>query len=79
MTALPPSITPDDEIGVTWERDDDGVRVVAVLGDASVTVECAYGDQEIVPWLVAALPSILEAAWDAIEQAENPSTDEEPK
>lgn len=70
MTALPPEIQPGDEIAVTWERMEDGVKVSAVLGDASIDLSCAYDAVETLPWLVAALPNILEAAWAAIEADE---------
>lgn len=70
MTAgwrLPPEIQPEDEIEVTWEYDDEGTKVVATLGEASVTVRTSEDGAALVPWLVAALPRVLEAAWAAIE------------
>jgi hypothetical protein len=67
MTALPPDIAPDDEIQVTWERDDVSTKVTATLGEATITVESSHEAGPTVPWLVASLPNILEAAWAAIE------------
>lgn len=66
MTALPPEIDPNDEIAVTWERDEGGIRITAVLGEASILIEASYDGAELVPWLAAALPSILEAAWEGL-------------
>ena len=66
MTVLPPNIEPDDEIALTWERDEDGIRITAVLGEASIAIDASYDGVELVPWLVAALPSILEAAWEGL-------------
>jgi len=67
VTYLPPDIDPDDEISLTWERDDEGVRIVASLGETSITVESSYDGAAVTPWLVAALPNVLEHAWAAIE------------
>lgn len=67
MSAIPPDIDPDDQIQVTWERDEISTKVVATLGEVTITVENAHEAAEVVPWLVGSLPSILEAAWAAIE------------
>lgn len=67
MTYLPPTVDPSDEIALTWKNTRKGVRVVATLGDASITVKTSHEAAETVPWLVAALPNILEVAWNAIE------------
>lgn len=64
---MPEGVTPDDEIAVSWEGTDEGTRVIASLGEASVTVDCSPDGAHIVPWLIAAMPSVLEAAWDAID------------
>ena len=71
MTMLPPSVSPDDEIDVQWERDELSTKVTIVLGEASIVVETSEDGASTVPWLVAALPSVLEAAWAAIEQEES--------
>lgn len=71
MTALPPEIDPDDEIEVTWESDELSTKVVATLGEASITVECSPDGAHTIPWLIAAMPSILEAAYAAQEAEEN--------
>jgi hypothetical protein len=67
MTILPPGVQEGDEIAMTWERNEDGIKIVACLGEASITVESSYDAVETVPWLAASLPNILEAAYDALE------------
>lgn len=67
MTALPSHLDPGDEIEVSWERDDISTKVTASLGEASITVETTPEAANTVPWLISAMPSILEAAWSAIE------------
>lgn len=67
MTNLPPDVDPSDEIAVTWERDEEGVKISAVLGEASIDISASYEATQTMPWLVAALPNILEAAWASIE------------
>ena len=74
MTALPPSIEPDDEIAITWRRNERRTKIKASLGGASVVIRVDHGADQTVPWLVAALPNILEAAWAAIE---NDTTNQE--
>jgi hypothetical protein len=76
MSELPGGLEPSDEIEVTWERDEFSTKVTATLGEASIVVETSEDGSPIVPWMVAALPSILEAAWSAIESENDP---EEPK
>ena len=66
MTVLPPDIEPEDEIALTWERDEHGIKIVAVLGEASIAIEASLDGAQLVPWLAAALPSILEAAWQGL-------------
>lgn len=73
MSALPPELDPGDEIEISWDRDVLSTRVVATLGEASITVECSEDGAVIVPWLVTAMPNILEAAWAAIEAEEEDS------
>ena len=72
MTALPPEIGPEDEIEVEWNRDDDGTMVLIAMEDVSilVSVDNEAGAQKL-PWLIAALPRALDAAWDAINQQED--------
>lgn len=72
MTALPPEISPEDEIEVTWEQDEFSTKVTAALGEASVTVECSEDGAQTVPWLIAAMPQILDATWQTIEAQEAP-------
>lgn len=70
MSSLPPDVDPQDEIEVTWTSDEHSTKVVATLGEASVSVECSEDGAQIVPWLIASMPQILETAWDAIEAEE---------
>lgn len=71
MTALPPDIEPTDEVQVKWTRDDIGTKVEISLGEVSVNLQTSHESAETLPWVVAALPSILEAAWAAIEAEES--------
>lgn len=71
MTDLPPAIDPSDEIEVTWERDELSTKVVATLGEASVSVECSHDGAQILPWLLSAMPNVLEAAWAALEEVDS--------
>lgn len=67
--ALPPGIDPDDEISVTWETQEDGSTIVtSQLGGASIVVRTTEESAHLVPWLVAATPNILEAAWHEVEK-----------
>lgn len=75
MTALPPEISPNDEVEVSWVRDEFSTRVIATLGEASVTVETSEDGAPLIPWLVAAMPSVLEAAWAAIENDDKSEED----
>lgn len=69
---LPEGITPDDEIEVSWAADEDGISVVtASLGDAEIVIKTSERHAQIIPWLVAAVPGILEAAWQASQAAED--------
>jgi hypothetical protein len=74
---IPEGIEQDDEIALTWERDEDGVKIVAVLGECSIKLETSYEGADVLPWLVASLPNILEQAWAAIEAAEDETPQEE--
>lgn len=69
MTILPESIDPEDEISILWEHTDEGARVTASLGDAKIVVESEEGSEACVV-LVQALPAIMNAAYDAMEQEE---------
>ena len=68
---LPEGLSPDDEIEVTWERDDISTKVTVNLGEVTITVETTEASAPLVPLLVAAMPNILEAAWDAIDEGDN--------
>lgn len=65
---LPSGIEPEDEIAVSWKTSEEGVTIDITLGGASVTVASSYDSTETVPWIVASLPQILEAAWAEIEK-----------
>lgn len=77
MTGLPEGLSINDEIEVEWERDADSTRIFASLGGAMVGIECEHGSADTIPWLLAAMPSVLEAAWANIEttQEENSGND----
>lgn len=76
MSALPPEISPDDEVEVVWERDEFSTRVTATLGEATIVIETSEDGTAVLPWLVAALPNILESAWAAIDNDEESQEDE---
>lgn len=66
---IPDSIDADDEIEILWERGPEMARVVASLGDAKIVVESTSdlgADAAVV--LVQALPTIMQTAYDAMEQ-----------
>lgn len=68
MSILPPGIAADDEIAIVWDMTGETLLVTASLGDARITVESATEESvELIPWLIASLPDIMNAAWDAIE------------
>lgn len=71
MTALPPEVQPGDEISITWDANADGTTVTVELGDAKIVTSTTreVGEGSTLPWLVAALPNILEKAYDAISEA----------
>lgn len=73
-SALPPDVEPDDEIAVTWRQNERRTKIKASLGGVSIVIRTDYGSEERVPWVIAALPNILEAAWAAIE---NDTTNQE--
>lgn len=66
---IPDSIDLEDEIAIFWERNEDMARVTAELGDAKIVVESTSdlgADAAVV--LVQALPTIMQTAYDAMEQ-----------
>lgn len=76
---LPDGVGPDDEIALVWERAEDGTtRVTAELGGASITVVTDEESSDLVPWLVASMPQILETAWAAIDQPQDTDQQEAP-
>ena len=59
---------PQGEIEVEWVRAvDGGTRVVARLGNATVTAEHSGPDYQALPWLVSAMGDVMNAAWEQIE------------
>lgn len=64
---LPDGISTDDEIETSWDRDEYSTRITATLGEASITVEASEDGAHLVPWLLGAMPSILNAVTDAID------------
>lgn len=77
MTGLPEGVQPGDEVSLTWEHTEDGTKIVASLGEASITVESTEAGAPAVPWLAASLNHILETAWALIEAEEQPDNQQE--
>jgi len=67
VTYLPPEVSPEDELMVSWEPDDLSIKINVVMGEVAITIETTYDAVPTVPFLAAALPQILETAWAAIE------------
>lgn len=67
---LPDGISPDDEISISWERSKKRMKVRVSLGGARIVVNTTHAGAEILPWLIQALPSALDAVGRAIEQEE---------
>jgi len=68
---IPETIDPEDEIAILWERNPERSRVEASLGDAKIVVESTSdlgADAAVV--LVQALPTIMQTAYDAMNQEE---------
>lgn len=63
---LPDGISTQDEIEIHYERDEYATKVVATLGEASITVEASEDGASIIPWLLSAMPSVLNNVMDAI-------------
>ena len=66
---IPESIEEDDEIGIFWERTPEHAQVIVELGDAKITAESTSdlgADAMVV--LVQALPTLMQTAYDAMEQ-----------
>lgn len=67
---------PDDagdarDVDITFNPDDFGIEVVATLGEASIVVEHSWeGGAEDAATLVQALPNILMAVQEALDQQE---------
>lgn len=58
------------EVEVNYYPDDFGIKVIAVLDEASVVVEHSWEAAENAATLVQALPSILMAVQEALSQQE---------
>lgn len=68
---LPPGIEADDEIAIAIAREEDGsTQITATLGGASLSVKTDDDSIELVPWLVAAGPQIIAAAFEELERQE---------
>lgn len=70
ISILPEGLDPNDEAQLEWVQVEDGTAIAVEFADVKVTMKVPYGKEEIAAWLVAALPSILNAGWDAIEANE---------
>lgn len=68
---LPEKTGDPRDIEINYEPDDVGIKVAATLGDATITVEHAWGSgAEDAAFLVRALPNILIAVQEALEAQE---------
>ena len=65
---LPEGLTPETGFEVDWERDDESTTVTVELAGVTILVDVKHESVELAPWVIAALPQIMEAAWAAIEQ-----------
>lgn len=68
--SLPEGIDPEAEIALTWERNDDIVKVTASLDDATIVVDSQAGS-DASHVLVHALPAIMNTAYEAINSQED--------
>ena len=75
MMELPAGVTPEDELEVEWARNERSTQVFATLGGVTIGLDIDHDAVETVPWLLAAMPSVLEAAWVHIEEAQRATTD----
>lgn len=71
LAALPEGLEPGMEAEIEWERDDTSATVTVELNGVTIMVDVPYDKVDTAPWLVAALPDIMAAAWDAIEQEDS--------
>ena len=67
---LPDGLDPDTEFAVEWERDEESTTVSVDLAGVTILVDVKHESANLAPWVIAALPQIMEAAWAAIEQEE---------
>jgi hypothetical protein len=58
------------DVDITYEPDDDGIKITAVLGESSIIVEHSWDAVEHAATLVQALPSILIAVQTALNDQE---------
>ena len=68
MMDLPEGVSLEDSIEVEWERGENSTRIFAALGGVTIGIDCDHDSTETVPWLLAAMPSVLEAAWANIQE-----------
>lgn len=68
MSMMPPEISPEDEIKVSWKNTDDHTKISAALGGAKITIRVTDESVNIIPWLLAAMPGILTFAYDAMDK-----------
>lgn len=72
---LPEDVGEAADVEINYYPDDIGIKVIAVLDEASVTVEHSWEAAENAATLVQALPSILMAVEEALNQQEEPPRD----
>lgn len=72
MTALPPDFDAAREVSVNWKRSKKGTKIKVGLGQAQITISTTEDDPAEsfdIPFLVQALPQILEVAYTNLEEA----------
>lgn len=67
---LPGGVSKDDEIAVIWETSEERTKVKVSLGGATIIVKTHPASAEILPWLISALPAVLETVFEAIDKEE---------
>lgn len=66
-----PEVGESAEVDIDFEPDDFGIKIKAVLGEASIVVEHSWEGVQEAATLVQALPNILAAVQTALESQED--------
>jgi hypothetical protein len=69
---MPVGLNPDDEISIVYERNEERTQVVTELGGVKIIVSIPDTEAgvNVGGLLVQALPGIMEAAYQALEEQE---------